>query len=202
MLLRGSVDGEVPSPLSTAERGSRPRGAFHGAPLWAKGEGILRWSAIVAPDVAGIVLDTRRSPYARLRPVPIGAVQVDDAFWAPRLRTMRTVGLPAQYAQHEQTGRIGNFRRAAGRLQGPFQGRYYNDSDVYKWLEAASYALAGEPDPALDARVDRLSNDIAAAQQPDGYLNTYFTFERAAERYTDLANKHELYLAGHCIQAA
>ncbi len=147
-------------------------------------------------------MDTGRSPYARLRPVAIAAVRLEDAFWAPRRRLLQDITLRQQYEQCELTGRLDNFRRAAGKLQIPFQGRYYNDSDVYKWLEAASFALAGEPDQTLEGLVDGVVAEIAAAQSPDGYLNTYFTFEREAERWTDLTTKHEMYCAGHLIQAA
>ncbi len=155
------------------------------------------------------VVDTSRSPYARLRPLPLDAVRFDDLFWAPRLRVVRATTLPAQYEQCERTGRIDNFRRAAGKKQVPFQGRYYNDSDVYKWLEAASFALAHDTGSAgaeaqawLRRTVEAVIDEVAAAQSPDGYLNTYFTFERAAERFTNLAQMHELYCAGHLIQAA
>ena len=88
------------------------------------------------------VLDLSDSPHAAVRPVPPGRVEVADGFWAERMRAMRLHGLDRQFAQCEVTGRLRNFERAAGRLEGEFEGRYYNDSDVYKWLEAASYALA------------------------------------------------------------
>ncbi|HEX2035419.1 MAG TPA: beta-L-arabinofuranosidase domain-containing protein [Chloroflexota bacterium] len=146
--------------------------------------------------------ETHSSPFARLRPLPLGAVRLEGGFWGPRLETTRTTTLRQQYEACENTGRIDNFRRAAGKKQVPFQGRYYNDSDVYKWLEAASYALAAGPDAALERTVEELGEEIAAAQGPDGYLNTYFTFERAAERWTDLPRMHELYCAGHFMQAA
>ena len=182
-----------------------------------------------------VIVDTRRSPHARLRAVPLAAVRFEDAFWAPRLESVRRVTLPSQYTRCEETGRIDNFRRAAGTMHGDFQGRYYNDSDVYKWLEAASYALAtagtfgpvarglvprrgegaGDKPPryngeheagaetqVLRRTVDGLVEEIAAAQAPDGYLNTYFTFAREAERFTNLVQMHELYCAGHLIQAA
>src|SRR6266542_2361044 len=89
-----------------------------------------------------VVVDTSRSPHAKLRPVPVEDVRLEDAFWAPRMETVRRVTLRTQYEQCEATGRIDNFRRAAGKKQVEFQGRYYNDSDVYKWLEEASWALA------------------------------------------------------------
>jgi uncharacterized protein len=142
------------------------------------------------------------SPYQKLQPLPLSSVRIGDEFWAPRLGSMRDVTLPEQYAQCERSGRIDNFRRAAGKISGPFQGLYFNDSDVYKWLEAAAYALAGQRDPGLEQTVDAVIAELAAAQQPDGYLNTYFALERAGERWSDLLHKHELYCAGHLIQAA
>jgi len=136
-----------------------------------------------------------------LRPVPVDAVAIDDAFWAPRRRTNREVSLPAQYRLLEETGRVDNFRRAAGKSDGPFHGRYFNDSDVYKWLEAAAWALGERPDPGLAGQVDGVIEEIAAAQRPDGYLNSYFAGERAGQRWTD-PDLHELYCAGHLVQAA
>ena len=148
-------------------------------------------------------MDLRRSPHARLRPLPLTAFHVSPGFWHERLAVVRTVTLPSQYEQLERTGRIDHFRRASGRKQIPeFTGKYYDDSDVYKWLEAASYALALEPDPQLSSLVERVVDEIAAAQTPDGYLNTYFTFERAAERWDNLPRMHQLYCAGHLVQAA
>ena len=151
---------------------------------------------------AAVVVDTRQSPFVRLRPLSLDAVTIDDTFWAPRRRVNHAVTLPAQYAQLEQTGRLHNLRRAAGQEQGAFEGRFFNDSDVYKWLEAAAWVLAAERDERLQAQVDDLIALIAAAQDADGYLNTYFTFARVPERWTDLAVMHELYCAGHLIQAA
>ena len=149
----------------------------------------------------GAVLDTSRSPHALLRPLPLGAMRVEGGFWAPRLERLRSVTLPQQHRQLEQSGRVDNFRRASGRRKVPFRGTYYDDSDVYKWMEAASYALATAPDRELRALLDGVIDEVAAAQRPDGYLSTYHTFEREGERYSDLENKHELYCAGHLIQA-
>ena len=149
-----------------------------------------------------VVVDTSRSPRAVLRPVPVSAVRLEDGVWAPRRARNRTVTLPQQYAQCAATGRLDNFRRAAGQKDGPFQGRFFNDSDVYKWLEAAAWTLATDDDPGLRRQVDEVVALVAAAQDADGYLNTYFTFEREPERWTDLGVKHELYCAGHLFQAA
>ena len=148
------------------------------------------------------VVDTTSSPHARLKPVPVAAVRFTDDFWAPRLRINREVTLPSQHRLLEETGRLDNLRRAAGnRPDLEFQGVYFNDSDVYKWLEAAAWALASGPDPVLTNLVDETIAVIAAAQRPDGYLNSYFALERADERWTNL-DLHELYCAGHLFQAA
>ena len=148
-----------------------------------------------------VVVDVTRSENARFRPVAITAVTLEDAFWQPRRKINRDIMLPAQFDLCERTGRFANFRRAAGTEAGEYQGQYYNDSDVYKLLESASWALAGEDDPELKALVDLLIDDISAAQQPDGYLHTYFTLVRPGERWTNF-DLHEMYCAGHLFQAA
>ena len=93
-------------------------------------------------QVSPVVVDTTRSPHARLRPLPTTAVRFGDGFWERRRRAVREVMLPAQYEQLEETGRLANFRRAAAGEAGGFVGLYFNDTDVYKWLEAAAWALA------------------------------------------------------------
>jgi uncharacterized protein len=146
----------------------------------------------------------------RLEPVPFTAVAVRDQFWSPRLERNRTVTIPHILEQNEATGRVANFRRAAGLEEGPFEGPRYNDSDVYKTLEAASYALALRPDPELDARLDELIALFAAAQQEDGYLFPARTVDPESmpvgvgpERWDWVhSNSHELYAAGHLIEAA
>ncbi len=147
------------------------------------------------------VLDLSKSPHAVVRPVPPGRVEVADGFWAERMRSMRGHGLARQFEQCEVTGRLRNFERAAGRLEGKFEGRYYNDSDVYKWLEAASYALGRAPSAELQGCMDRVIDLIRAAQRPDGYINTYFSGSQASWRYRNLTDEHELYCMGHLIQA-
>jgi DUF1680 family protein len=149
-----------------------------------------------------VVVDTSASRYARLRPLALADVRLTDDFWEPRRQVNQRVTLPSQYRQCAETGRIDNFRRAAGKIQGPFQGRYYNDSDVYKWVEAAAYALASGPDPDLERMLDTAIREMADAQGPDGYLNTYFALERQHERWSNLKDLHELYCAGHLFQGA
>jgi DUF1680 family protein len=149
-----------------------------------------------------VVVDTSKSRYSRLRPVPLSDVHLLDGLLSPRRRVNHGTTLPSQYDLLEHTGRLDNFRRAAGKIDVPFSGVYFNDSDVYKWLEAAAWTLASERDPELERMVNVAMGEIEDAQQPDGYLNTYFATEKASERWTDLTHKHELYCAGHLIQAA
>jgi len=148
------------------------------------------------------VVDVTHSPFARLRPVPVSAITLDGEFWGPRLRINREVSLVEQWKQLDSTGRLDNFRRAAGLVGGNYQGRVFNDSDLYKWLEAASWCLAGGPDDVLERLIEGGIALAEGAQQPDGYLNTYYSLERQGERFSNLRDNHELYCAGHLIQAA
>lgn len=118
------------------------------------------------------------------------------------METSRQKSLPHNFQWCEKTGRIANFAVAGGLSPGEYQGMYFNDSDVYKVLEGASYSLAAHPDPVLEQTVDEVIAKVAAAQQTDGYLNTYFTLKEPGKRWTDLPVKHELYCAGHLFEAA
>ena len=150
---------------------------------------------------AAHVVDTSRSPHARLRPVPLASVRLDDAFWAPRRRVNRERTLPSQYRHLEATGTIDNFRRAAGKSDGAYAGMYFSDTDVYKWLEAVAWHLATDDDAGLRGMADAAIDEVVDAQRPDGYLNSHFARERAHERWTDF-DLHEMYCAGHLFQAA
>lgn len=159
---------------------------------------------VAASHPVPFVVDGSHSPCVRLYPLPINAIRLTDAFWAPRLRRNHEVTLPAQYRLLEEKGRLDNFRRVSGKKPDiPFQGVYYfNDTDVYKWLEAASWSLAVTPDdPGLRQHIEDAITEVAAAQDADGYLNTYFSLERAGERWTNF-DLHEMYCAGHLFQAA
>lgn len=149
-----------------------------------------------------VIVDTSRSPRATLKPVAINEVRIEDDFWAQRLTTLREVTLPSQHEQMESTGRLDNFRRAARLIEADFRGIFFNDSDVYKWMEALSFSVAYEPSARLQTMLDEAVNIVTAAQDEDGYLNTYFTFDKKGERWTNLRDMHELYCAGHLIQAA
>lgn len=137
----------------------------------------------------------------RLEPVPFTSVHVADGFWSPRLETNRVVTIPFAFEQCEATGRLANFDRASG-APGEHEGFFFNDSDVYKVIEGASYSLAIHPDAELEAYLDALVERIAAAQLPDGYLNTYYTLKEPGKRWTNLRVMHELYCAGHLFEAA
>ncbi len=144
------------------------------------------------------------------RPAPLTRVTFSDAFWAPRLETVRTVTLDAAFRQSELTGRIKNFEIAGGDAAGEFCSRYaFDDSDVYKIIEGASYALEVRPDKALDGYLDTLVAKIAKAQEPDGYLYTARTIAPSSPmamagkaRWTNLKDSHELYNLGHLYEAA
>lgn len=136
----------------------------------------------------------------RLEPVPLADVTVEGRFWEPILRVNREATIPHVYGECEASGRIGAFRLDWQPGVEP-RPHYFWDSDVAKWVEAASYRLATHPEPALDALLDRVVGLIASAQQPDGYLNTYFTVVEPEMRWRDLRDAHELYCAGHLIEA-
>ncbi|MBN2291504.1 MAG: glycoside hydrolase family 127 protein [Pirellulales bacterium] len=134
--------------------------------------------------------------------VPFTNVKINDKFWSPRIKTNRNESLPHNFKWCEETGRFSNFAKAGGLEKGKFEGKYFNDSDVYKVLEGASYCLADRPDAKLDAMVDDVIAKIAAAQEDDGYLNSYFTLVTPDKKWTNCASQHELYCAGHLFEAA
>jgi DUF1680 family protein len=134
-------------------------------------------------------------------PISWQAVSIDDAFWMPHLRANRENTLSHIYQFCEKTGRIDALRLQWKPGMEPVPHVFW-DSDVAKWLEAASYSLATHPDPVLEAQVDEVVSLLVAAQQPDGYLNTHFTAVEPEKRWTNLRDWHELYCAGHLIEAA
>ena len=151
-----------------------------------------------------------------VKPVPFTAVHVDDGFWAPRIEINRIVTIPFAFQKDEETGRVDNFIRAAKALRGePFENHRYppypfDDTDVYKVIEGASYTLSVHPDPKLEAYIDGLIGKIGAAQEKDGYLYTARTIDPAhphpwsgSERWIqEGVNSHELYDLGHLYEAA
>jgi uncharacterized protein len=161
-----------------------------------------KWFWVVGMVMTGTVVSAQETGQGKLHAVPMTQVQIKDQFWAPRLEVNRTVTLPHNLKMCEETGRISNFDKAAGKMPGKYEGAYFNDSDVYKVLEGAAYILGAHPDKQMEARIDAIIAKIAAAQQPDGYLNAYYTLMEPDKRWTDLPAKHELYCAGHMTEAA
>lgn len=128
-------------------------------------------------------------------------IKITDSFWKPKLEKVAKSALPASIYQTEtKTGRIRNFEKA-GRKQGEaHEGIYYDDSDVYKALEAIAYSLQNIPDPELEKKADDWIDKIATAQEPDGYINTFYTLTGLEKRWQDM-EKHEDYCAGHLMEA-
>jgi DUF1680 family protein len=149
------------------------------------------------------------TPYP-IQAVPMSAVKITGGFWQAKLETNRTVTIPHILQQNEQTGRVDNFRKGAGLMPGDYLGRRFNDTDIYKIIEAASYSLSSHPDPALAKQLDDLIALVAKSQQPDGYLFPARTINPAkpalgvgTERWQyENTGSHELYNAGHLYEAA
>jgi len=155
-----------------------------------------------------LVSQTRIADYP-IAPVPFTQVSIKDNFWQPRLETNRNVTIPYNFEKSEETGRISNFAKAGGLEDGEFEGIFFNDSDVFKIIEGASYSLMVHPDPELKKYLDEVISKIAAAQEEDGYLYTNRTIDpsKAADkggekRWTNLRIFHELYNVGHLYEAA
>ncbi|MDE2818312.1 MAG: glycoside hydrolase family 127 protein [Chloroflexota bacterium] len=144
-----------------------------------------------------------------ITPVPFTRVKIQDSFWKPRIDTAVNVTIPYDFEKCEETGRIDNFAKAGGLMQGPHKGIFYDDSDVFKVVEGAAYALQIAPNPALESYLDNLIDKFAAAQEDDGYLYTARSIDPVnidarcgPERWSNLAVNHELYNVGHMYEAA
>lgn len=148
-------------------------------------------------------------PDAQIAEVPFTQVHIDDSFWAPRIETNRMVSIPSAFHQCEVNGRFDNFAIAGGLKKGEHQGDFsFDDTDPYKIIEGASYALAAHYDAKLDHYLDSVITLIAAAQEPDGYLTTCVTNKCTrlsgwwgTHRWEKI-NSHELYNCGHLYEAA
>ena len=111
-----------------------------------------------------------------IQPVPFTSVKLTDQFWAPKLKTNHEVTIPIAIEQSELTGRIRNFEIAGGLAEGEFCSTYpFDDTDIYKIIEAAGYSLQANPDPGLEGKIDSLVHKIGLAQEEDGYLYTIRT---------------------------
>ncbi len=144
-----------------------------------------------------------------IRPVPFTAVKVSDEFWLPRIETNQRITIPFANKKNEETGRVDNFAIGAGRKEGKYTGRRFNDTDVYKVIEGIAYSLQVHPDPELEEYTDGLIDLIAASQEKDGYLYPARTSDpenpapgAGPERWSRLRGSHELYNCGHMYEAA
>ncbi|MCZ8521385.1 MULTISPECIES: glycoside hydrolase family 127 protein [Paenibacillus] len=136
-------------------------------------------------------------------------VRIRDEFWNSFTELVRGTVIPYQWealndriTDAEPSYAIRNFRIAAGQEEGEYGGMVFQDSDVAKWLEAVGYSLASHPDPELERTADEVIELIAAAQHESGYLNTYYTVQEPGKQWTNLHEAHELYCAGHMMEAA
>ncbi len=140
--------------------------------------------------------------HIKINPVNFSSVVVNDAFWKPKIDKVATKTLQACiYQTEEKTGRIRNFEKAARAAGEKHEGVFYDDSDVFKALEAMAYAIKTNGNKELEKKADEWIDKIAAAQQPDGYLNTYYILTGLQNRWQDMS-MHEDYCGGHMIEAA
>ena len=140
--------------------------------------------------------------------IALPKIRFERGFLAERAKLVRDVVIPYQWEAlndripgAERSGTVHNFQVAAGEKQGEFYGLWFQDSDLAKWLEAASFSLASHPDEKLEAEIDEVVATIAKAQEPDGYLDTYIQLTAPDKKWTNLFEWHELYIAGHFIEA-
>lgn len=141
--------------------------------------------------------------------IPMENISINDPFWGNYMELVRTKMIPYQWEalndripDAEPSHCINNFRIAAGMKEGKFEGYVFQDSDLAKWIEAASFSLVWYPDMELEQTVDEAIDLIVSAQQEDGYLDTYYIINGLEKRWTNVMNNHELYCAGHMLEAA
>ena len=145
----------------------------------------------------------------KLNPVDVKNIKIGDPFWSKHRDLVEDVIIPYQWdamndrvPDAEPSHCLENFAIAAGRKTGEFYGFVFQDTDIAKWLEAVGFSLATQKDPELEKIADEAIDLIAQAQQEDGYLNTYFTIKSPDQRWKNLCEGHELYTAGHMMEAA
>ncbi|WP_256757692.1 glycoside hydrolase family 127 protein [Cohnella sp. WQ 127256] len=143
------------------------------------------------------------------RPIDLKNVRITDHYWQAYVNLVNNTILPYQWealndnvSEAEPSHCIRNFRITAGLEEGEYSGFFFQDTDLYKWLEAVGFSLANKPDEKLEQLADEVIDLLALAQQEDGYLNTYFTIKEPQGRWTNLMDCHEMYSAGHLIEAA
>lgn len=150
------------------------------------------------------VIDLSHSPFARLRTIPVASVEIQEGFWSRRRATNVDSSIPSMHDELIAHGRMDNFLRLDGKSSAQQTGPVYSDSDIYKWAEAVGFALQSADLPQLRATTTAMIRDIVAAQEPGGYLNTYYQDDRKPLRmtYDTQTFGHELYCLGHLLQGA
>ena len=150
------------------------------------------------------VIELTNSPSAKLHTVPIRAVTITSGFWADRRKVNVEKSIPTMFDLLKAHGRLDNFLRLTGKSDAPQRGPVYSDSDVYKWLEAVGFVLESGDNPALRRMAEEAIDTVVAAQEPSGYLNSYYVDDRVSLRLlpTTMETGHELYNLGHGIQGA
>ena len=147
-------------------------------------------------------VDNGKSSQSALQTAAYDAVQIRGGFWAKYQQINREVSLAHGFSMLEEAGNLRNLRIAARDEEGDFSGYWFADSDVYKWLEAVGWELGRAEDVVLGEIADEAISLVEKAQRADGYLNSYYQISAREKRWTDLDHGHELYCAGHLIQAA
>ena len=144
-----------------------------------------------------------------LKSIPLKDIEIRNAFWNEYLDLVHKEIIPYQWdamndriPDAEPSHCIENYRITAGQAEGEFYGLVFQDSDLAKWLEAVAYVLSSRSDPKLEKLADEAIDLVCAAQQPDGYLNNFFTLKAPHQRWRNLREGHELYCAGHMMEAA
>jgi DUF1680 family protein len=150
------------------------------------------------------VIDLTRSPFAKLKTVPVRAVTIQEGFWSKRRNTNVSSSIPTMHDELVAHGRMDNFLRLTGESSAPQKGPVYSDSDIYKWTEAVGFTLQTADHPELRKTADTMIREVVAVQETGGYLNTYYVGDRKPLRmlYPTQETGHELYNMGHMLQGA
>jgi DUF1680 family protein len=157
-------------------------------------------STVIKRTASGPV-DNSYSANSSFRVLSNGAVQFTGGFWAERQTVNHKVSLKHAYKMLNEAGNLHNLKLAAGQANGKYRGMNFSDETVYKWLEAMAWELGRAADRELQALADEVISLVASVQQPDGYINSYYQFVEPERKWTDFDFGHELYCAGHMIQA-
>ncbi len=147
-------------------------------------------------------VDTSQSPHTLLKTLKFKSVTLNEGFWTKRLTINRKISLHFGFEMLNKDGNFDNLRIAAGLIKGNYRGYVFQDTDIYKWLEALAWELGKDPDQELVSMADAAIELIAAAQLPNGYINSYVQTRESFEPWIDLDDGHELYCAGFLFQAA